>query len=281
MPQAQPRYLEIADELRQQIESGQRAPESKLPNEDKLQDEFRASRNTVRDAIKRLTELGLLEAKGREGTFVRKAIIPFVTTLSISPETGRSGGGEEGATYPADVREQGREAGATIPEVKVLPCPESIAARLKINPGERVVSRHQERYIDGTGEADENGKIDGTLWSLQTSYYPFEWVRRGAERLLDPKDILEGAVEYLAEAIGLRQVSYRDLISARLTNKAEQELFSLTHNHTVIEVYRTSFADDKAATPIRVTITVLPADRNQVVYDIGNVPKHQEQPVRA
>jgi len=46
----------------------------------------------------------------------------------------------------------------------------------------------------------------------------------------------------------------------------------------VIEVYRTSFAEDGA--PIRVTVTVYPADRNQIVYDIGNVPEHQENPVK-
>jgi GntR family transcriptional regulator len=150
----------------------------------------------------------------------------------------------------------------------VLQCPAQIAVRLKIDVGERVVARRQKRYIDAT------------TWSLQTSYYPFEWVRRGAERLLDPEDIPEGAVEYLAEKIGLRQVGYRDLIFARPTNETEQTLFNLTHNHTVLEVYRTSFAEDDKATPIRVTITVFPADRNQVAYDIGDVPDHEEKPVQ-
>jgi GntR family transcriptional regulator len=46
----------------------------------------------------------------------------------------------------------------------------------------------------------------------------------------------------------------------------------------VIEVYRTSFTED--GTPIRVTVTVYPADRNQIVYDIGNVPGDQEEPVK-
>lgn len=45
----------------------------------------------------------------------------------------------------------------------------------------------------------------------------------------------------------------------------------------VIEVYRTSFAED--GTPIRVTVTVYPADRNQIVYDIGDVPGDPEAPV--
>ena len=64
-----------------------------------------------------------------------------------------------------------------------------------------------------------------------------------------------------------------------MPDEKEQELFNLTHNHTVIEVYRTSFAEDM--TPIRVTITVFPSDRNQIVYDAGTVPERWEDPVQS
>jgi GntR family transcriptional regulator len=263
----QPRYQEIADELRRQIESGQLPRESQLPTEVELQKRFGVSRNTVRDAVKILVLERLLETRGREGTFVTKAHVPFVTTLSTDPNTGLSGSGEEGSTYPALVRQQDRQnAGAGDPEVKVLDSPPEIATRLSIEEGEFVVSRQQQRFIDDT------------VWSLQTSYYPMKWVEQGAAGLLVPKDILEGAVEYLAKAVGLKQSSYRDLLWARQPNDRERELFNLTVNHSVIEVYRTSFAQD--GTPIRVTVTVYPADRNQMVYDIGDVPQHQENPVK-
>jgi len=263
----QPRYLEIADELRRQIESGELPRESQLPTEAELQKKFGASRNTIRDAVKVLVIERLLETRGREGTFVTKARMPFVTTLSTDPKTGLSGLDEEGSSYPALVRQQDRHnAGAGDPEVKVLACPPQIATRLQIEEGKPVVSRHQQRYIDDTA------------WSLQTSYYPMEWVERGATRLLVPENILEGTVEYLANTIGLTQSGYRDLLWVRQPNDAEKELFNLTINHTVIEVYRTSFAED--GTPIRVTVTVYPADRNQFVCDTGDVPKHREEPVQ-
>ena len=57
----------------------------------------------------------------------------------------------------------------------------------------------------------------------------------------------------------------------------EQGLFDLKRNHTVIEAYRTSFSAD--GTPIRVTVTVYPADRNQLAYDMGTVPDRREDPV--
>jgi GntR family transcriptional regulator len=262
-----PRYHEIADELRRQIESGELPRESQLATEVELQKRFSASRNTVRDAVKVLVAERLLETRGREGTFVTKAHVPFVTTLSTDPNTGISGIGEEGSTYPALVLQQDRQnAGAGDPKVEVLECPPQIAARLGTDEGEYVVSRHQERYIEDT------------VWSLQTSYYPMKWVELGAARLLIPKDIPEGAVEYLSSTTKLRQNSYRDLLWARQPNDKEKTLFNLTINHMVIEVYRTSFAEN--GTPIRVTVTVYPADRNQIVYDIGDVPQHQEEPVR-
>jgi GntR family transcriptional regulator len=268
MAQKQTRYQQIADDLRRRIESREWAAGTPLPTEGNLQKEYKASRNTVRDAIKLLQQHHLLEPKVGQGTFITPEIVPFVTTLSADPKTGRGRGGEEGATYPAEVGEQGREAGAGAPQVQVIKCPPQIAARLKIEESKRVVSRYQERLIDGT------------IWSLQTSYYPLEWVQKGAEGLLDPEDILEGTVSYLAETIGLKQIGCRDLISARLPNDKEQELFGLTHNYTVIEIYRTSFADDEENTPIRVTVTVYPSDRNQVVYDIGTVPDTREEAVQ-
>jgi hypothetical protein len=62
----------------------------------------------------------------RRGTFITEEIVPFVTTLSPDPETGR-GGSEQGATYSAAVRERGREADAGTPAVQVSKCPSQIA----------------------------------------------------------------------------------------------------------------------------------------------------------
>src|SRR5690348_2236490 len=59
----QPMYQQIADDLRRQIESGVLSPGQQLPTELDLREKYDASRNTVRDAIKRLTSLGLVETR--------------------------------------------------------------------------------------------------------------------------------------------------------------------------------------------------------------------------
>ena len=100
---ADPLYRRIADDLRAQIETGQLEPGSQLPPEEKLGELFKASRNTIRDAIKFLINLGLVETRAGQGTFVVDPPDPLVTTLTTEE---RGLGGGEGAhtqTKPTNV----------------------------------------------------------------------------------------------------------------------------------------------------------------------------------
>lgn len=87
-----PMYRQIAEELREQIESGALRPGQQLLTEFELRDHYGASRNTIRDAIKWLTGLGLVEAKPGQGAFVVQRTDPFVTTLTADRK--RPGGSE-------------------------------------------------------------------------------------------------------------------------------------------------------------------------------------------
>jgi GntR family transcriptional regulator len=150
---------------------------SSSPTELELRDRYSASRNTVRDAIKRLIGQGLVQTRPGQGTFVAVKFKPFVTVLSTDPRVGQSGSAE-GATYPVMVREQARNVGVRDdPEIRVLPCPPEVARLLQLQGSDKVVSRYEQRFVDDA------------IWSLQTSYYPLEWVTRGATRLLIPENI--------------------------------------------------------------------------------------------
>lgn len=60
---AQPIYRQIAEDLRGQIESGGLQPGQQLQTEGQMREHYSASRNTIRDAIKWLTSLGLVETR--------------------------------------------------------------------------------------------------------------------------------------------------------------------------------------------------------------------------
>jgi GntR family transcriptional regulator len=261
----QPMYQQIADDLRKQIDSGVLGRGSQLPTELELREQYNASRNTIRDAIKRLTSQGLVETRPGQGTFVTMKVDPFVTVLTADPKVGFGGG--EGATYLSQVSAEHRKPFATTPKVEVQTPPMLITGRLRVPPTTQVVSRHQERCIDDVP------------WSLQTSSYPMDFITRGATRLLMAEDIPEGTVRYVADTLKLRQIGYRDWITARGPDDNEQKFFGISHDSTVFEIFRTAF--DQNETPMRVTVTIFPSDRNQFIVDVGDdlpAPEFDEKP---
>lgn len=257
MPQNQPMYRHIADDLRAQIKDGQLKANAKLPTEGDLSDKYDASRNTVREAIRRLTDEGLLESRPGQGTFVTTKVDPFVTELTADPKTGFGGG--ETAAYLSKVRDEHRVPTSSVPKVEVVTVSEAVAGLLNIPLESQVVSRSQNRYIDNIP------------WSIQTSFYLMEFITKGATKLLMALDIEEGSVAYLANEIGIRQTGYRDWITGRLATDDEQSFFGIGHNSAVFVDSRVAF--DQNNTPIRLTVTIFPVDRNHLIVNVGpNVP---------
>jgi GntR family transcriptional regulator len=251
----EPMYRQIADDLRSKIESGELAEGSQLATEAELKEQHNASRNTVRDAIKWLTILGLVETRPGQGTFVVEKPIPFVTTLTENA----AGGGEE-TVYLAEVAASGRMPTSSEPRVEIQRATRVVARALHLDKGAQVVSRHQQRFIDDTP------------WSLQTTFYPMSLVQRGATRLILPTDIEEGTVAYLAQECDMKQVGYRDTVSVRPPDADEVWFFRLPADGriSVFEIHRLGF--DENGHRIRLTVTVYPADRNRFRVQVGQVP---------
>jgi GntR family transcriptional regulator len=254
-----PMYRQIAEDLRDQIESGTLAPGQQLRTQLELQKHYGASRNTISDAIKWLTNLGLVETRPGQGTFVVQEVDPFVTTLTEDPQSGLGGG--EGTSYLSEVSERKREPSASLLQVEIQGASGEVAAGLWITTGTEVISRHERRFIDGTP------------WSMQTSYYPMELADRGAERLRSPRNIEEGTVRYLADTLNIRQAGYRDWITVRAPNTTEADFFKLPADGRVpvYVIFRTAF--DETGRPMRLTMTVYPADRNRFIINVGKVPE--------
>jgi len=254
---AEPMYRQIAEGLQRRIESGSLAQGTQLPTEIDLREQYHASRNTIRDAIKWLITRGLIETSPGQGRFVAKKIYPFVTTLTGDPETGR-GGGEEGV-YVAEVAASLRTSEMTEPRVEIQQAEGPVARSLRIEDGAPVVSRHQQRFIDSTP------------WSLQTSFYPMSLVEQGATGLIQATDIEGGTVAYLAEKCGIEQAGYRDTIAVRPPDDTEARFFKLPTDGrvSVFEIYRVGF--DKNGNRFRLTVTVYPSDRNRLRVDVGEV----------
>ncbi len=270
---AEPMYKRVAEDLRGRIESGEIAQGSKLPTEVELMDEYgekfgspsggvSISRNTVRDAIKLLATRGLVVSRAGKGTFVVRKIDPFVSTLSGSPEVGRETVRymSEVDSYGSEVEASGRKPDVSVPRVEVQRASGWVASLLALAEGTMVISRYQER------------SIDETPWSMQTTFYPMDWVTQGASRLLIAENITDGIIGYVEDVLGVKQVGLHDLITARVANSHESAFFDLPEDGqvAVFEVSRVGF--DENSNPLRLTVTVYPADRNYLAYDEGQVP---------
>jgi GntR family transcriptional regulator len=253
-----PRWRQIAEDLRQKIEAGQLGSEGKpLPSELELSDEYKASRNTIRDAVKWLVTRGLLVTRPGQGTFVVQKIDPLITALST--EIGAGLGGES-AAYASEVQKLSRKPTVSDPKIEIHQAAGMIAAELRLPQGATVVSRHQER------------RIDRIPWSLQTSFYPMTFFTDGATRIIEAVDIEEGVVPYMEKVIGFQQAGWRERFTVRAPDRKETEFFSLPDDGriAVIETIRTGY--DQTGKPFRVTVTTYPADRNQFVLSVGDVP---------
>src|SRR6516225_3182623 len=252
----EPMYRLIAEDVRQKIESGQLAGGSRLPTELEFREQYDASRNTVRDAIKWLMTRGLVETRPGQGTFVVEKIEPYITVLTGEVYESAS----QGDIYIKEVQARCRKPKTTAPRVEIQQAEGVITEELQITSDDSVVSRHQQRYIDGIP------------FSLETSFYPMSLVERGAVRLIQAPDIEEGTVAYLGKKLGLSQAGYRDKITVRVPDANEASFFKLPDDGRVVvfEVRRTAF--DEQGNAFRLTISIYPADRNEFAVNVGSVP---------
>ncbi len=255
---AEPMYRQIAEDLRLKIETGDLPQGSQLPTEIELMEQYNASRNTVRDAIKLLTTRTLVETRPGQGTYVVEKINPFVTTLTSDARSG------DESIYIAEVEEGGRKPTLSPPRVEVQNASETIADALRLEVGAQVISRHQRRFIDGIP------------WSMQTSYYPMSFALSGATKLLQADSIEGGAVAYVEKELKLDQTGYRDSIAVRPPDTDESAFFRLPADGRiqVFEIFRIGFS--RNGQRLRLTITVYPADRNRFLVNVGEVPTREE-----
>lgn len=266
------RWREIADNLQRRILAEEEftavdGGRVKLPTELELMEEYSAARNTIREALAWLVERGYLESERGKGTFVVFRPETLHITLSlpdqgvVRPEADVGPGGGEGKRWVKDAEIEGRNPSQGDIDIGVKKASPEVARYLQIPENAPVILRHQEM------------RVDNRPWALQTSYYPQEFSEK-APRLLDPNDIPEGTVAYLRQTYGYVQGGYHDEINVRLPDETETKTFGLSERASVLvyETFRTAY-DEETGKPFRFTVTVWPADRNRLHYNVGKVPK--------
>jgi GntR family transcriptional regulator len=254
----EPMWRRIAEDLRQKIESGELGRDGMpLPSEGKLRDLYDASRNTIRFAVKWLTTRGLVVTRPGQGTFVCPKVDPFVTQLPAGFQALSDGAD---MTYESAVTANMRRPDISEVRIEIHRAEDPVRSELGLQEGDTLLSRHQQRYIDGTP------------WSLQTTFYPMRLVQQGAGRLLNTKSILPGAVPYIEDTLGVQRAGLRDRFKIRTPDRNETEFFGLPDDGRVAVVEITQTIYDKDGAPYAAIVATYPADRNEFVMSFGTAP---------
>ena len=250
-PTQEPLYQELAQELRAQIVNGDLPAGALLPTELHLAKKHKISRNTVRLALKVLTNEGLITAgRGRNGRRVRdgkRLVFHGSVSESMGRADHRSVTGVD--VWVADVREDGREPAQTI-SVEMVNAPEEIAKLLGLPGGEPVVVRRRVRTVDG----EPHNTAD--------TYYPMD-IAQGTPIML-PNDVPQGVIVLMRE-MGHVQVRHIDDLMCRMPTPVESRVLDIPQGVPVMIQSRTGYTEER---PVKVTVTTWPGDRARMRYEL-------------
>ncbi|WP_031163150.1 GntR family transcriptional regulator [Streptosporangium roseum] len=238
-------YQLVASELRRTIYSGALGPGDQLPTEAELMLSHQVSRNTVRLALGELVNEGLVTRTPRRGTVVRER-----RPLLIHPQRELRPQRETREAFAWAVSQEGRAPSQEI-EVAIVQPVEEIASRLELPDEELAVVRRRLRFVDGQP------------YNTNDSYFPLALV--ADSEITRPGDITRGANRVLEE-LGHPQVRVVDDIWARMPTSSETERLQLQSGTPVVVYVRVGY--DESDTPVRVAVSVLPADKHLIRYEL-------------
>jgi GntR family transcriptional regulator len=243
-------WQDIATGLRAAITSGQYEPGDTLPPEAELATDYGVSRDTVRRALIRLTQEGLLTpGRGRLGRQVRASKrYEFWAARSESQQRVAERRVSGMDAWLADAADQGLSAGQDI-AVAVAEASPAVASRLAVPERELVIVRRRLRTINDMPH------------NLNDTYYPRDIAEGTA--IMDPADVVQGTIALMRD-LGYVQVRYRDDLETRMPDPVEAGRLSIPPGVPVLVQYRTGYTSKR---PVKLTVTIWPGDRTSLIYE--------------
>jgi GntR family transcriptional regulator len=256
-PDWRPKYLQLADELRMQIETGRLVAGSVLPTEAKLRETYTLSRASVRQAIRQLREWGLVRSTQGRGTYVRTlprrvVIRPAaryhqdklrITSTETRPHTRRA----VDTGQAAEIRHHG--------DYRTVEANDDIAKLFGVPPGTVLAQR-----IYWTTSQLEKGVL-----SLSHHYFRQETMAADPKLSNQRYEPWPGGTQHQLATAGIEVVRIVDEISARPPRPEEAELLDAGPGVCVLQLRKMSY--DVEGRVVEVADTVLPGDRAALGYE--------------
>jgi GntR family transcriptional regulator len=237
-----PLYYQVEIALRRAIEAGQ-FPDGRLPTEDDLHERFAVSRITVRSALRRLEEDGLIERHRARGTFVRAD-----ATAKIVRAPGHLLG------FESDLRRQGVSPAIQVLAFEVVEPPPGVSRDLGVEPG---ASAHRLRRL---------GRADGEPLWLESRYFTDEVGRRMADQDLSAASL----TALLQDVLGVRVGSTHLHLEAASANTRQARHLGVRRGHPLLVNQSTFF--DTGGRPLEVLRAAFRGDRYAFSFDLPARP---------
>jgi GntR family transcriptional regulator len=137
-----PLYYQLRTVIEERIDSGEWPPDTLVPSERELCEQFRISRITVRQALAELVRDGRLVRSHGRGTFVahsqvKKCLLPLMG-------------------FSEDIRRHGQRPGARVLQFEAVQATPSVTKALQLGSGEQVLLLRRLRLANGTPMAMES-----------------------------------------------------------------------------------------------------------------------------
>lgn len=244
-----PRYLQIADDLAQQIRAKVIEPGDQVPSEAELIDRYSVSQGTVRKAMTELRTTGLIETHHGRGSYVKTR--PPVHRKS-SDRFRRSHRLAGKAAYLAEAEQSGSTPSVRVLYVGPIDVPSDIADRLSVTAGSQVLARRRLYFSDGVPTEEA------------TSYLPWDIAKDIPELFAENPG--GGGIYARLEEHGHLLAELIETVRARLATKQENVALSLSPGSPVIHLTRDAIAESGRV--VEVCDTIMAADQFVLDYRI-------------
>jgi GntR family transcriptional regulator len=211
MPRAQqvlPKYLQIANSIRDQILEGGLRPGDEVSSERELAAAWSVARPTAAKALSELRRLGLVDSRRGAGT--------FVTGGGVAHRAHERFGSfrERGVVYsPSEY--------ARIVSAEIVPGPTAVTEALGLPDGTELIRRRRVTMEDDRANETSVSWLEAALADV-------------APRLLERERIREGTTAYVEQMTGRVATTGEDRECARRATPEEAELLGVGRNSPVL-----------------------------------------------
>jgi DNA-binding GntR family transcriptional regulator len=237
----QPPYVEIAEDLRRKIISGELAPGDHLPSGRQIAQQWSCAHETAEAALSTLRKEGLTE--GFAG---------HATVVSSRQRHRHLGDRYQAARWSHRIHEPHERS--EIRESRIVEASDDVAMALGLQPTAWVIRRHRVLYEGDTPVALATSWFSGAL-----RHYFDENGEPIPSALMKTDSIPEGTGPYVERTTGRKMTTAQDRLAARHATDEEREQLQLDEPAPVLEVQHTVW--DANEQPMTFEVNIVPANR--------------------